>query len=125
MPLSRYRLPSSRASSRPRSESQLWFHPEATPRSLSSLMECVSKKIVIATQQPYGATPRAARTRRLGSPWRSAGGVILGRPGAVARPRRAAHRGVPQSMHNADYGRGIGRSGRLAASVLGKEDRCE
>jgi hypothetical protein len=43
------------------------------------------------------------------------------RPSTRATPRQQWQLGTP----NADYGSGIGRSGRLAASVLDKEDRCE
>src|SRR5215471_8412380 len=46
---SRRRASSSRACSRPQAESRLWVQPDAMPSSLSSLSECVSKTIVIAT----------------------------------------------------------------------------
>jgi hypothetical protein len=43
-------------------------------------------------------------------------------PNAVVLWHRSVRTGVAQ---NADYGRAIGRGGRLAASVLDEEDRCE
>src|SRR2546423_11410140 len=67
MPSSRRRSPSSPACWRPRSDSRLWLHPEATPSSLSSLIACVSKRRVIDTRPTLRGVSDPAAAHSAGS----------------------------------------------------------